>query len=81
MIDVFFLNLYPPFLEIEKKEETKEEYDVVIIEHMDIDMKKNKVVVVDFKDDGTGNEKKVEKKNSICQIVHDLYRYLICAKK
>ncbi|XP_076100977.1 uncharacterized protein LOC143070644 [Mytilus galloprovincialis] len=67
--------------EIEKKEETKEEYDVVIIEHMDIDMKKNKVVVVDFKDDGTGNEKKVEKKNSICQRVHDLYRYLICAKK
>ncbi|VDI52453.1 Hypothetical predicted protein [Mytilus galloprovincialis] len=67
--------------EIEKKEETKEEYDVVIIEHMDIDMKKNKVVVVDFKDDGTGNEKKVEKENSICQRVHDLYRYLICAKK
>ncbi|CAG2205756.1 unnamed protein product [Mytilus edulis] len=67
---------------IKKKGETKEENNVVaILEHMDIAMQKNKVVVVDFRDDRKGIEKKEEKKNTICKIVQDVFRYLICAKK
>ncbi|CAG2190889.1 unnamed protein product [Mytilus edulis] len=68
--------------EIKKKGETKEENNVVaILEHRDITMQKNKVVVVDFRDDGKGIEKKEEKENTICKIVQNVFRYLICAKK
>ncbi|CAG2205758.1 unnamed protein product [Mytilus edulis] len=53
---------------IKKKGETKEENNVVaILEHMDIAMQKNKVVVVDFRDDRKGIERKKKRKTQFAK--------------
>ncbi|VDI09551.1 Hypothetical predicted protein [Mytilus galloprovincialis] len=70
--------------EMKKKEGSKVKDDShvikmpIVIEHMDIAMKKSDG---DFKDDGKGNLNNEEKKNTIGKILHDLFRSVKCAKK
>ncbi|VDI16004.1 Hypothetical predicted protein [Mytilus galloprovincialis] len=66
--------------EIMKKEETEKKNDninmPVVIENMDIAIKKSDE---DFKDDGKGNLNNEEKKNTIGKRIQDFFRSLICA--
>ncbi|CAG2240659.1 unnamed protein product [Mytilus edulis] len=70
--------------EMKKKEGSKEKKPThvinmpVVLEHMDIAMKKSDV---DFKDDGKGNLNNEEKKTTIGKRLQDLFRSLICTKK
>ncbi|VDI59359.1 Hypothetical predicted protein [Mytilus galloprovincialis] len=50
----------------------------IVLEHMDIALKKNDE---DFKDDGKGNLNNDEKKNTVGKSLQYFFRSLICAKK